>query len=253
VCKDNQAAGIPDVPSAWSLSENVTELKKYLHDLVATATRDPIESVAIREVRSNGTDEGCVVCLIPPGKNPPYQAAFADKRYYIRSGERMAEPTHDLLRYLFKPRINPNLQVHVSVSVEPNEPLKSTLMVWIENAGNGTAKDVFVSHRLSHRMIMRTCDGGLWRLRAGNPDQLVFKSIECFAVNSIHPNLICPLVTWRWEPSAETLLEMKDSPIRLEFDVYTENAESKLLEVAIYSKPLVPKVYIATNRPVSEA
>ena len=63
------------MPSCW---------RQQLAELVHSATEDTVEGVQIRAVRFNGGDPGCVVCLIPEGKNKPYRAKLVDEKYFMR-------------------------------------------------------------------------------------------------------------------------------------------------------------------------
>ena len=53
---------------------------------------------------------GCVVCLIPEGKNKPYRAKLVDEKYFMRAPDRMEVIPHSLLRSLFYPTSAPELE-----------------------------------------------------------------------------------------------------------------------------------------------
>jgi hypothetical protein len=147
-----------DAANALSLVPQPDVLKQRLLEKYQFLTEPVLVGTEVVSIPAVG-DAGFVVCFIPEGQHKPYKSMRASRPYYIRINDDSVEVPHTFLRQLFAPRHSVKFALAVSESFKrptisnftfrfnpltPNA-VKRVLVVTVQNVGESSAKDVYIS------------------------------------------------------------------------------------------------------------
>jgi len=107
--------GLELVPDVFAFKSRLMELRHEACD-------PPVANIEIVELPiSNSSNEGFVVCHIPESPNKPHRSEFSDRHFYLRMGDSSRECNVSILRQLFYPKKNVQIEAVVKSIQRPRD------------------------------------------------------------------------------------------------------------------------------------
>lgn len=183
-----------DVPRSTNLLADPMLFAQQLRELVRDATEHPVLGVEIVPVIEPGqTGDGFVVCFVPSGSDKPY-CSTAESRYLMR-----AHPlSHTMLRAMFYPRLQPRLQLSLSM-IAHNQNLLS-FQIHVHNTGTASARGL-VADVQTDKPVQSITGGS--PMFSGGVSWSGAKGGRILAQRELHPhdNQIMAAITWNMPES----------------------------------------------------
>ena len=159
-----------------SLAGDANALAQRLIELQNDAVDPPIVGVDVRPVLKKGSPEGFVVCHIPESSFLPHRAMWAEREYYMRTGDSNRPIPTALLRRMFYPQFSPwivptvkaqlvvaNREGDVSAFHNRDGLMHIAIEVKVANYGNASAQEVRIElEHLLHCQVQENIPNSLW-------------------------------------------------------------------------------------------
>jgi len=174
-----------DMPDKIVLVKDAELLAGELERLKSFAVEPPVHGVKILPI-TNQTAAGFVIAFIPESPRKPHQVRLNDPdvqdRFYIRNGHQTEPARQSLLRILFYPQFNP--QVELSAQLHNENTPHASLALYLRNVGPVSISELYVVVTNQGKKVHFNFDPSLFI-----KDREALDAIGVHARQMLHPQL----------------------------------------------------------------